>query len=253
MFKSIIAGISLLLLSSCALTRVNAPSVVSSDQIKDYASAAKDAPETYVAAAARYRSRLYAASQVSSSAQDPASLATISDFVDAGITVSRMNCDSFFRTLQADKTKGNFARTQANTVGSTAISAMGLAGIATPYVAGAGAALGLLNATFDNVDSTFLVSPDIASLEALVNKAQMLLEQQILVDNPPKTFGQAERAVLGYDHICTYSGMKVLLNQSVGVARPVVVSPSTNATTGQNPTARLAPRSTITSTYIEIQ
>ncbi len=184
------------------------------------------ASPVYVAGASRFRGALYALSA------NPNNAALAAQYLDAGIAVSRFNCDDHFRLLTERGAQFGFAAREANLAGGVASAAMGLANAAASSIAGLGVGMALLHSSLSNYTDNFIPSPDLPGLQKLVLKAQAALEAELSA-NPPTTYGAAESALLTFDQVCSFNGMKMLVNDSVQRAEPTVAPQPASAVQGR--------------------
>jgi hypothetical protein len=148
--------------------------------------------------------------------------AAVPAYVDLALATSRLRCDAFFRAVALRESQRGFAQAGFNSAGGFAAGLMGLVGTASPVIAGTAMGAAFVNALFAERDQAVLPAVDLVALEDLVRRAELVSEQAILVTNRPTTYGAAERAVVDYDGLCSFYGLKRLVTESTMVATPVM-------------------------------
>lgn len=157
-------------------------------------------------------------------ARDGESDTTVRKYLGAGITYSHLLCKDYFDKLTFTKAHRDFAKKGTNLTAGLASSLMGLANASTAVVAGTGALFSFGEASFDSYNESFIVSPDLSTLERLVKEKQQE-EEAILYKmlnassgswpDRIQTLDQAERALSRYIFHCTANGIRILLDSSV--------------------------------------
>lgn len=135
-------------------------------------------------------------------------------FLNAGLTLSESFCDDFFRNANQSARKRQYARGAFNDVGGGIQAILGLAKVTTGVVSGIGAGVSLIDSTFRNYDSSFMVDADLAKLRRLVLAAQDSMRLSMERDKT-STIYSAERRIIRYAGLCTFLGMKGLLDDSL--------------------------------------
>ena len=149
---------------------------------------------------------------------------TIKKYVDTGITYTHLLCKDYFDRLTFTKAHRDFAKKETNFIGGFASALMGLAKASSSSVAATGALFSFTEASFDSYNESFIVSPDISTLERLVKEKQQ--EEEVIIykklnatsGNWPdkiETLDQAERALSAYICHCTVNGIRILLDSSL--------------------------------------
>lgn len=159
-----------------------------------------------------------------------------------GLTYSHLLCKDYFDRLTFTKAHRDYAQKETHLTGGLASAILGLASVNSAVVGGTAALFSFGGASFDTYNETFIVSPDIASLEKLVKEKQFQ-EEALIYKKLDATTGtwpdrittldQAERSLSGYIYHCTVNGITALLDTSVQ-REAQVVKTSTEAikTTG---------------------
>lgn len=157
-------------------------------------------------------------------ARDNESDATVKKYVGTGVTYSHLLCKDYFDRLTLTKAHRDFAKKESNLTAGLASSIMGLAKASSSSIAGTGALFSFGGASFDSYNESFIVSPDISTLERLVKEKQQ--EEEAIIykklnattggwPDRIQTLDQAERALSGYIFHCTANGIRILLDASV--------------------------------------
>lgn len=137
--------------------------------------------------------------------------------IRAGIALSDLYCDTYFRRISRRWNERMFARNTTNDVGTAVSAALGLFNAGSVATGAAGAAFGLADATFRNYDNVFVVSPDLPNIQNLVRAEQTKVRERITTSMPGNYY-DAQRMIIEYANLCSYTGMKGLLNESVDMA-----------------------------------
>lgn len=136
----------------------------------------------------------------------------VQSYFDAGVALSDLYCDDYFRRIALHKQKRHFYRSTTNDVGTAASVGLGLASAGSIITGGVGAAFGLFDALYRNYDAAFIVEPDLGQLLNVVKTAQKnYLSDQV----PPSSLLKATAAITGYAQICSYAGMDQALNKTL--------------------------------------
>jgi len=137
-------------------------------------------------------------------------------FMQTGVTLSRFYCDIYFQRLIEEQTRRNFARSQSNLAGGLTSAILGLASAGSGVTGGVGALFSFIDATFENFDANFLVSPDIPAVYDLVRRAQKTWEDTNLGSaNANLSFAESERLIKEYANICSFIETKRLVTEAV--------------------------------------
>jgi hypothetical protein len=134
--------------------------------------------------------------------------------VRAGMALSDLYCDTFFRRISRHWNERLFARGAVNDVGAAISAVLGLTAAGSGITGAVGAATGLIDSSFRNYDNLFVVAPDLPALQNLVREKQNDLRKDIERDLPTD-FNGAESRIIEYARLCSYTGMKGLLNAAV--------------------------------------
>lgn len=169
--------------------------------------------------------------------KDDADPKKVSRYLNAGMTLSDIFCDEFFRQTNAAYRKRKFGRGATNDVGTAVAAVLGLSGVGPNIIAGAATSFGLADTTWRNYDESFLVSPQLATMRSLVMAAQDKFRADTF-KQMPKDYMTARSIIVRYSATCSFLGMQGLLDQSVDQQRRQLqeaVAPVQTAPPAPNP------------------
>lgn len=146
--------------------------------------------------------------------RENATAADAAAHVRAGFALSDLYCDTFFRRIAQNLSQRQFARGTTNDVGAAISAVLGLASAGSAVTGGIGAGFGLLDGGFRNYNENFLVTPDLPGVQKLVRTNQAKLREDTLA-KMPTNYPDATMRIMEYANLCSYVGMKGLLNESV--------------------------------------
>ena len=216
---------------STAPYRLNPVEVQTHDHLMDLATTKhsdNNPDQGFIAKEARFRTALFEASSA------PNETARASHYLEAGVAVADLYCRSHLQRLQAQRSKMEAIHGTTNIVDATVSAALGLAGASADSVAGSSVLFSALEAQYENLDAAFLVSPDIAQVEKIVFEARDELYTEIFKNNGPPTYYEAERRLAAYHNLCTFSGIKRLVNDAISAGTPIIKTQSNNQSTLSN-------------------
>lgn len=145
--------------------------------------------------------------------EDPAP-ADVRNHLLAGIALSDLYCDTYFRRIARRWNERLFLRNTTNDVGAAVSAILGLAKAGSGITGGVGAGFGLADGAFRNYDNVFVVSPDLPAMQNLVKENQKRVREEALAAGLTD-FYSAQSRIIEYARLCSYTGMKGLLNQAV--------------------------------------
>lgn len=142
-------------------------------------------------------------------------------YLAAGFALSDIYCAQFFIKTDEAYRRRRFGRTLTNDVGTAVATILGLARAGEGIVTGVAAGVGFADSGWRNYDDSFIISPDLSNVQALVIAAQDNLRARTLARNAelPVDYASAQSAILRYANLCSFLGMKALLDQSAGEQR----------------------------------
>ena len=177
--------------------------------------------------------------------REPRDAGEIKRYLAAGFALTDIYCDRFFRETNAAMRRRKFGRALTNDVGTAVGSVLGLiTSVPKAVVSGTSAVTGGLDSTWRNYEDSFVVSPELESIRSLVLAAQDDYRQQTYREAFPADYMTARSAVVRYAGLCSFLGMKALLNQSVDQRRNELVKlvdPRPSPTPAPPPAAVVAP------------
>uniref|UniRef100_UPI000A6707EE hypothetical protein n=1 Tax=Sphingomonas sp. CCH9-F2 TaxID=1768778 RepID=UPI000A6707EE len=145
--------------------------------------------------------------------REPRDAGEIKRYLAAGFALTDIYCDRFFRETNAAMRRRKFGRALTNDVGTAVGSVLGLiTSVPKAVVSGTSAVTGGLDSTWRNYEDSFVVSPELESIRSLVLAAQDDYRQQTYREAFPADYMTARSAVVRYAGLCSFLGMKALLN-----------------------------------------
>jgi hypothetical protein len=140
----------------------------------------------------------------------------IRDYVNSGWIASRMMCRNYLGGLSERNDLFEFLKKQFNITGGLAHLGLEVAKASSRSIAFAGAAQSFITATIDNFAEFSFLTPDQATMQDLVEKAQNALSRYYLEGGgQPKSFSEAINAVHNIEYQCTRSGLRHLIARSL--------------------------------------
>ena len=132
-----------------------------------------------------------------------------------GQAYARSLCSDFFRRISLAKAHRDHAQKQTNIAGGLMTAGMGLAGVSPKAVGGAGLLFSGAESSFDAYNASYLVSPDLGLMEALVRAVQNKKDETVTKDSLPHVSDTISH-LNEYVYPCTFTGMQALLDDSLG-------------------------------------
>lgn len=147
--------------------------------------------------------------------------------LNAGVALSDLYCDNYFRRISMHYQKRRFGQGVANDAGTAASAGLGLASAGSIVTGAAGALFGLIDGAFRNYNDSFVVEPDLKKVFDLVRKAQDQ-SKVAYAAAPPVNFFEARSQITRYAQLCSYVGMSLLVNKTLdkGIAASSMVDES---------------------------
>lgn len=135
-------------------------------------------------------------------------------FWKEGQAYAKSLCSDFFRRISLAQAHREHAKKQTNILGGLVTAGMGLAGSSAEAVGAAGLTFSGVGSSFDAYDSSYLVTPDLGLMEALVRAVQE--NKSLSVSGDDLTHVSDVIIHLNeYVYPCTFTGMKALLDNSL--------------------------------------
>jgi hypothetical protein len=139
------------------------------------------------------------------------------DYVSAGFSLTDLYCSRFFTVVTASAQNRAFGKSVFGGVDTLMSSILTLANAGKTAIGIANSGFGLIDTTFDAYDSAYLVAPDMANVRKLVFAAQNEYRANVLEgdNDAPKTYATARSIIERYAGLCTFPGMRQLVNDSI--------------------------------------
>ena len=138
-------------------------------------------------------------------------------FMGAGFALSDIYCDDFFRYANQAQRRRQYGRGLFNDAGAAVAGVLNLAKAGADALTASSVGFAAADGTFRNYESSFVVDPDMSKLRNLVLASQDSMKVGIEAA-PPKTLYAAESKIRRYAGLCSFLGMKGLLNESLSRA-----------------------------------
>lgn len=136
-------------------------------------------------------------------------------FWQEGQAYARSLCSDFFRRISLAKAHRDHAQKQTNIVGGIITAGMGLASASPEVVGGTGLLFSGAESSFDAYNASYLVTPDLGLMEALVRAIQNKRDETV-TKNDLLHVSDTINQLNEYVYPCTYTGMQALLDDSLG-------------------------------------
>jgi hypothetical protein len=140
-------------------------------------------------------------------------------YLSAGYTLSDMYCSRYFRKSDESSRRRRFGRSATNDVGTAVTTVLGLVNAGESAVTALAAATGLADSSWRNYDDSFMISPELSSVQGLVEAAQDNYRSKTLGKDAqlPAEFATAQHMIQRYANLCSHLGMKRLLQESATI------------------------------------
>lgn len=137
-------------------------------------------------------------------------------YLGAGYNLADTYCSRYFAKTDEAYRRRRFGRTLTNDVGTAVTTILGLAKAGESAVTALAATTGLADSAWRNYDDSFVISPELATVRALVLAAQDNFRARTLGKDAilPADFGTAHSTIRRYAELCSHLGMKTLMEQS---------------------------------------
>jgi len=136
-------------------------------------------------------------------------------YLEAGFGLSDIYCQRFFIVASQSALRRRFERNVGTTVDSLVGTVLSLANAGETAIGIVNAGFGAVDSTFQNMDESFLVAPDLENVRALGHAAQDDYRRVTFEERMPESFPSARSAIERYAGICSFTGMRRLVNISV--------------------------------------
>lgn len=137
-------------------------------------------------------------------------------YLAAGYTLSDMYCSRYFRKSDESSRRRKFGRSVTNDAGTAITTVLGLVNAGQDAVTGLAAATGMADSSWRNYDDSFMISPELSSVQGLVEAAQDNYRSRTLGDaaQMPADFSTAQHMIQRYANLCSHLGMRRLLQEA---------------------------------------
>lgn len=135
-------------------------------------------------------------------------------FWKEGQAYSKSLCSDFFRRISLAKAHREHAKKQTNIIGGLVKAGMGFASSSAEAVGATGMAFSGAGLGFDAYDSTYLVTPDLGLMEALVKAVQSKKSSEVTPAHLMH-LSDAINHLNDFVYPCTFTGMQALLDNSL--------------------------------------
>lgn len=140
--------------------------------------------------------------------------AAIQRYLEAGFGLTDLYCQRYFVIAAESMNKRRFQRDTSSTVGTLVNAVLGAASAGEDALAITTAGFGAIDSTYKNIDTAFLVAPEIENTRKLVHAAQQEYRTSAYAAMPV-SYESARSVIERYAGLCSYTGMKQLVNDSV--------------------------------------
>lgn len=139
------------------------------------------------------------------------------DYVSAGFSLTDLYCARFFTVVTASAQNRTFGKSVFGGVDTLVSSILTLSNAGKTAIGVANSGFGLIDTTFDAYDSAYLVAPDMANVRKLVLAAQNEYRANVLEGDKdfPQTYATGRSIIERYAGLCTFPGMRQLVNDSI--------------------------------------
>jgi hypothetical protein len=137
-------------------------------------------------------------------------------YLEAGFGLSDIYCQRFFIVASQAKLKRRFQRNVGTSVDALVGTILSLANSGETAIGIVNAGFGAVDSTFQNMDDSFLIAPDLENVRSLVHASQDDYRQSTLEgENMPTSYPAARATIERYAGICSFTSMQRLVNVSV--------------------------------------
>jgi hypothetical protein len=133
-----------------------------------------------------------------------------------GKAFARTLCSDFFRRIARSYAHRQHARMQTNVAGGFLTGVMGLFDASSGVTGGTALAFASAESAFNNYDESYLITPNLGLMEALVKTTQREISREVdSHQNKLKSVSDVITHINEYVYPCTYTGMQALLDESL--------------------------------------
>lgn len=135
-------------------------------------------------------------------------------FWKEGQAYAKTLCSDFFRRISRAKAHRDNAQKQTNIAGGVITAGMGLGGASSAIVGATGLLFSGAESSFEAYNSSFLVTPDLGLMEALIRAVQGQIRASVTKDELLYV-SDVITNLNEYVYPCTFTGMQALLDDSL--------------------------------------
>jgi hypothetical protein len=163
-------------------------------------------------------------------------------YLDAGFGLTDLYCQRFFTIAANSAQNRRFQRNAGNTLDALMGTVLTAAKAGTTALGIVNGGFEAVDATYQNIDSSFLVAPEMETVRKLVHAAQADYRARARNDaNFPKRYPAARAVLERYAGLCTFTGMRQLVTDSVKGQTSELTAAAAKAGTNTAPPAPLVP------------
>jgi hypothetical protein len=150
----------------------------------------------------------------SKGSSDTSQATPIQDYLDNGFGLTDFYCSRFIMVAAEERQSRKMQRNTVSAVGTLINTVLNAVNAGEDAMTVASGAFTGVDSTYKNIDDAFVITPDKESVIRLVQSAQDAYCKQSR-DTPPRSFAEARSKVERYALLCTYDGMRTLVNASI--------------------------------------
>jgi hypothetical protein len=137
-------------------------------------------------------------------------------YLDAGFGLTDLYCQRFFTIVANSAQNRRFQRNAGNTLDALMGTVLTAAKAGTTALGIVNGGFEAVDATYQNIDASFLVAPEMDTVRKLVHAAQADYRVRARDEvNFPKRYPAARAVLERYAGLCTFTGMRQLVTDSV--------------------------------------
>jgi hypothetical protein len=141
----------------------------------------------------------------------------IQDYLDNGFGLTDLYCSRFIMVAAETRQSRKMQKNTVSGVGALVAIALNAVSAGADAITVASGGFAAIDSTYKNIDDAFVISPDKESLIRLVQNAQDTYRKQAR-GTPPRSFAEARSKIERYASLCTFDGMRALVNSSIQLA-----------------------------------
>ncbi|MBU1606247.1 MAG: hypothetical protein KKD08_05495 [Alphaproteobacteria bacterium] len=157
----------------------------------------------------------------------------ISEYLDSGFGLTDLYCQRYFVIAAESDKKRQFQRNSGSTVDALMNAVLGLSSAGQTAIGIANASFEAYDSTYQNIQDAFMVAPELSNVRKLVHAAQGDYKERVKNDLPT-SYQHARSIIERYAGMCSYTGMKQLVNDSVASETTLLLAAAENRSPGLN-------------------